>query len=90
MGALLVRATRLTDGTVMALPMGRTATIDGAPKVGTTFVTFRTEHGPTRVRRDDEVLVEEGTPLRPLRCSACGGTEPHHLAYVAAHGQCVV
>lgn len=24
------------------------------------------------------------------KCSACGSTEPHHVAYVAEHGVCVV
>lgn len=26
----------------------------------------------------------------PLRCSACGSTAPHHVAYVAEHGVCVI
>lgn len=53
-------ATRLEPGMVMALPMGRTATVQTA-KVGTRFVTFKTEYGESRVERNSEVLIEEPT-----------------------------
>lgn len=50
----------LREGMVLALPMGKTATIESVPKVGTRFVTFRTEYGSTRVPKTNEVEVEVG------------------------------
>lgn len=54
-----VPATDLAPGMVLALPMGRTATVREDVKVGTKYVTFRTEHGKTRVGRYEEVTIEE-------------------------------
>ena len=54
-----IPATTLQKGDVLALPFGKTATISTDPKVGTKFVLFRTEHGPTRVGRYEEVMVED-------------------------------
>lgn len=55
----LCKAEDLVKGTVILLPMGKTATVSEPPKVGRTFVTFRTQHGPAKLRRGEEVLVEE-------------------------------
>jgi hypothetical protein len=56
-----VPATQLARGNVMALPMGRTATITDDPKIGTKFVSFKTEYGSTRVEKHSEVLLEVET-----------------------------
>lgn len=53
-----VRATALKEGDVLALPSGRTATVEGQPRIGTQFVSFATEYGKTRVGKYDEVLLE--------------------------------
>ena len=45
-----IRATDLDEGMVLALPMGRTATIKFA-KIGLKFVTFSTEYGMSRVEK---------------------------------------
>lgn len=59
---------KLTAGMVLALPMGRTATITEPPKVGRRYVTFKTaEHGEVRVFLYDETLVEEPEPHTELR-----------------------
>jgi hypothetical protein len=52
-----ISATDLKDGTKLALPMQRKATVTDV-KVGRQFVNFRTEHGPSRVGINDEVLIE--------------------------------
>jgi hypothetical protein len=54
-----INAVDLKAGDVLALPMGRTATVSKVMKVGTQFVTFSTtEYGTSRVGRHDEVLLE--------------------------------
>lgn len=55
----IVKAEELTVGTVILLPFGKTATVSEPPKVGRTFVTIRTQHGKSRLRKGEEVLVEE-------------------------------
>ena len=57
-----VPARGLRAGMRLALPFGRTATIQGDPKVGRQFVNFRTEHGPSRVEVEAEVLIESEEP----------------------------
>lgn len=52
-----IKSTDLKDGMVLALPMGRTATIQGEPKIGTKFVSFVTEYGKSRVSVYDHVLI---------------------------------
>jgi len=52
-----IRATELKPGDVMALPFGKSATIHTA-RVGTHFVNIVTEHGPARINKYDEVLLE--------------------------------
>lgn len=54
-----VLAEKLEDGMVICLPFGRTATIAGKPKVGRKFVTFKTQHGKSRLLIGEPVLVEE-------------------------------
>jgi len=53
-----IPATDLREGMILALPMGRTATVRGTPRVGRQFVSFITEYGATRVEIRDEVLIE--------------------------------
>jgi hypothetical protein len=55
----LIRARDLKDGMVLALPMDKTATVQGDPKIGRRFVTITTEYGTSRVMFDDEVLIED-------------------------------
>lgn len=50
-------AVDLFVGAVLALPMGRTATVTEV-KVGRLYVNFKTEYGPSRVERHSEVLIE--------------------------------
>jgi hypothetical protein len=59
MTARLHKAEELKKGDVLALPFQKTATIVTDPTIGRTFVSFRTEYGPTRVERGSEHLVEE-------------------------------
>lgn len=54
-----IGAEDLQVGMVMALPMGRTATVSEV-KVGSRFVNFRTEYGPTRVEKSADILIQEG------------------------------
>lgn len=53
-----IPAVQLKQGMVLALPAGRTATVQFPPAIGTKFVTFATEYGKTRVDRYDEVIIE--------------------------------
>lgn len=52
-----IPATELKEGHVLALPMGRTATVKFA-KIGLKFVSFSTEYGMSRVEKTSEVLIE--------------------------------
>lgn len=59
----MVKATDLKPGDVLALPMGKTATITEV-SIGTKFVTMKTNEYPTaRAGRYDEVMVLEAPPL---------------------------
>lgn len=55
-----IKTEELTDGTVIVLPMGRTATVKGKPSIGRKYVTIRTQHGKARLLIGDEILVEGG------------------------------
>jgi hypothetical protein len=57
------KATALKKGDVILLPMGRTAEVLTIPKVGTTYVTFHTEYGTTRLQLNDEALIEKGSTM---------------------------
>jgi hypothetical protein len=56
------------------------------------------EEGPYRARyyRCGERICRDcfqngdAATAREKRCSACGSTAPHHVAYVESHGLCVV
>lgn len=52
-----IPATELKEGHILALPMGRTATVKFT-KIGLKFVSFSTEYGMSRVGKYDEVLIE--------------------------------
>jgi hypothetical protein len=52
-----IQGRELQPGHVIALPMGRTATVREV-KVGRVFATFVTEHGKSRVGLNDPVLLE--------------------------------
>jgi hypothetical protein len=52
-----IRAHELKPGDVLALPMGKTATVSSCD-TGTKFVTFVTEHGISRVEKTSDVLLE--------------------------------
>lgn len=52
-----IPATDLKEGMVLALPMGRTATVKFV-KIGLKFVNFATEYGMSRVEKFSEVLIE--------------------------------
>ena len=54
-----VAATKLQQGDVLALPFNKTATIWINPRSGGRYVSFRTEHGPTRLGIHDDVLIEQ-------------------------------
>ena len=53
-----IRAVHLKRGDVLALPFNKTATVADDPRIGRQFVSFKTEHGPTRVGIDEDILVE--------------------------------
>lgn len=57
----LIKATEFKKGMTFALPMGREATIRNHPFVGRLYVSFKTEHGKTRVEKNHEALVFEDT-----------------------------
>lgn len=81
-----VNNTDLKAGDVLALPMGRNATIETVD-VGTRFVSIKTEFGKTRLGRYDQSLIEVPEPKvlcysdhnEDIRtkgdCDYCGGTE---------------
>ena len=52
-----VKGRDLEPGMVLALPMGRTATI-AETRPGRLYMNFRTEHGPTRVENDHPCMIE--------------------------------
>ena len=52
-----IPATDLKEGMVLALPMGRTATVKFT-KIGLKFVNISTEYGMSRVEKFSEVLIE--------------------------------
>lgn len=54
----MIPATELKVGDVLALPMGKTATIKQV-SVGTKFVNFVSEHGPARVELYEEMMIED-------------------------------
>lgn len=54
-----IKAEHLRQGQVILLAMGHQATVTEPPKVGRTFVSFKTEHGTTRVRVGDSVLIDD-------------------------------
>jgi hypothetical protein len=58
MASLLIDAKELSEGDVLLLAMGKTATVKRPPKVGRQFVTFYTEYGKSRVEVYDQVLVQ--------------------------------
>lgn len=46
---------------------------------------------PAAVKIEDALLESLNRQYAAShRCSACHSTQPHHVAYVAAHGVCVV
>lgn len=53
-----VAAHTLKVGDVLALPMGRTATVSAPVKAGKRFVTVTTEHGESRYEPQQPVMVE--------------------------------
>lgn len=54
-----IKASHMEPGMMLALPMNKTATVTEV-KLGHKFVNFKTEeYGPSRVLRDDEILIEE-------------------------------
>lgn len=53
-----VAAHTLKEGDVLALPMGRTATVSAPVKAGKRFVTVTTEHGESRYEPQQPVMVE--------------------------------
>lgn len=55
--AKLIKNVQLKKGMVLALPFGKTATIQSEPRVGTKFVSFTTEFGPTRVEKNEYTLI---------------------------------
>lgn len=55
---VVIKATELREGDVMVLPMNKTATIVSKVKVGTSFVSYRTEFGPSRVMLSDELFIQ--------------------------------
>src|SRR5215212_3265870 len=69
MSTRMVANTDLRKGHVLALPMGRTATIANDPKVGRQYVRFRTEYGLVRVEKTDETLVEVPESTREFTVS---------------------
>lgn len=52
-----VLAEDLRIGDVLALPFGRSATVETV-MVGRTYVTVRTEHGASRLDRHEEIMLE--------------------------------
>jgi len=60
----MIDARNLAPAMVMALPMGKTATITEV-KVGRQFVSFRTEYGRSRVSIYDAVAIEEPASAGP-------------------------
>lgn len=55
---LYVNGQDLKKGMKLLLPFGKEATISTEPKIGRLYVSFRTEHGPTRVKLFDILNVE--------------------------------
>lgn len=49
---------KLKPGMVLALPFGKTATITEV-KIGRQYVTFKTEHGKSRVGVHGDSMIEE-------------------------------
>lgn len=57
-----ISATSLLEGDVIALPMGKTATVRKPPLIGTKYVSFSTEYGARRVSIYDTILLEVAEP----------------------------
>lgn len=58
MRTLPIASEALSQGDVLAMPFGKTATIKTVPVVGTEYVVFTTEHGETQVPTGMEVYVK--------------------------------
>lgn len=71
-----VLAQDLQPGDVLALPFGKSATVQEV-HVGTQFSNILTEHGKSRIARMDEVMIESE--------EQCGDFQPHP----DGHGICV-
>jgi len=56
--SLFINGQDLKKGNKLLLPFGKEATVLDEPKVGRIYVSFRTEHGPTRVKLFDILNIE--------------------------------
>ncbi len=70
MATLLIKAAGLSVGDVLALPMGKTATIEAIKPFGpkARFVNYKTEYGWSRAERSYEVAINAP---QEVQCGYC-------------------